>query len=162
MSPKNAKLFLCRLNKNLNKKDLVLIGFDLKKNPKILYDSYNDSKGLFENLNLHLLERINKTLDANFNKDFFMHHSHYNPKSNALECYLYSTRNQTVRINLLKKEFHFKEWEAIQTEKSYKYSLDNIKILARKCDFKIIDCFYDSKKYFVVFLFETQKKSSKS
>ena len=123
---REAKLFLRRLHNSLNEKDLVLIGFDLKKDPRTLNTSYNDSEGLFEKLNLHLLERINQKLGGNFNKNLFLHQSHYNPRSNALECFLYSKKNQTVRLSSLGKDFNFKEWEGLQTEQSYKYSIEKI------------------------------------
>ena len=156
MAPIDTKIFLQKLNQSLNKKDLFLIGFDLMKNPKLLYNAYNDTKGLFEKFNLHLLDRINQLLNGTFRTEFFVHQSHYNPKSHALESYLYSTKNQTVRINNLNKDFKFKDWEAIKTEQSYKYTLNEIKSLAEETGFKIIKDLYDSKKYFVDSIWEVQ------
>ena len=73
MDPPEAKTFLQKLHHALNDKDYVLIGFDLMKNPKLLYGAYNDSKGLFEKFNLHLLDRINQVLDGNFKKELFLY-----------------------------------------------------------------------------------------
>ena len=64
--------------------------------------------------------------------------------------------NQTVRINLLGKDFKFEEWEGLQTEQSYKYSVEKIRTLAKKSDFKVIKELYDSRKYFVVFIWEVK------
>ncbi|SVC41540.1 uncharacterized protein METZ01_LOCUS294394, partial [marine metagenome] len=96
LTPLDADTFLRKLHKSLNKQDLLLIGFDLMKNPKILYNAYNDSRGLFEKFNLNLLDRINQVLGGNFDKDLFIHQGHYNPQLHAFESYLYSITNQTV------------------------------------------------------------------
>ena len=156
MTPLDTKIFLRKLHQSLNKKDLLLVGFDLMKNPKLLYNAYNDTKGLFEKFNLHLLDRINRLLDGNFKTELFVHQGHYNPKSCALESYLYSIINQTVSINYLNKDFKFKAWEGIKTEQSYKYTTDEIKSLAEETGFKIIKDLYDSKKYFVDSIWEVQ------
>ena len=156
MAPADADIFLKRLHKSLNKKDLLLIGFDLMKSPKILYNAYNDSKGLFEKFNLHLLDRINQVLGGTFKKEFFIHQGHYNPQVHALESYLYSTKNQTVRISGLDKDFKFKAWEGTKTEQSYKYNIEEIKLLAGKNGFKIIKELYDSRKYFVDSIWEVK------
>jgi L-histidine Nalpha-methyltransferase len=156
MAPPDANIFLRKLHSSLNKNDLLLIGFDLMKNPKIFYNAYNDSKGLFEKFNLHLLDRINQVLDGNFKKEFFIHQGHYNPRIRALESYLYSTKNQIVRINELDMDFKFKAWEAIKTEQSYKYNIDEVNLLAEKNGFKVIRQLYDSKKYFVDSIWEVK------
>ena len=156
MVPPDTDIFLRRLHKSLNKQDLLLIGFDLMKNPKILYNAYNDSKDLFEKFNLHLLDRINQVLGGTFKKEFFIHQGHYNPQVHALESYLYSTKNQTVRISGLDKDFKFKAWEGTKTEQSYKYNIEEIKLLAERNGFKIIKELYDSRKYFVDSIWEVE------
>ena len=156
MTPPDASIFLKKLHKSLNKQDLLLIGFDLIKSPKIIHNAYNDSRGLFEKFNLHLLDRINKVLGGSFNKDFFVHQGHYNPKVQALESYLYSTKNQSVHIKNLNKDFIFKAWEGTKTEQSYKFSIEEIELLAKKNGFHVIKKFYDSRKYFVDSLWEVQ------
>jgi len=156
MTPLEANVFLRKLHKSLNKQDLVLIGFDLIKSPKIIYNAYNDSKGLFEKFNLHLLDRINQVLGGTFKKEFFVHQGHYNPMIQALESYLYSTRKQTVHIQNLNKDFKFNAWEGIKTEQSYKYSIEEIELLAEKNGFQIIKKLYDSREYFVDSIWEVQ------
>ena len=156
LAPVDANLFLRKLHQSLNKQDLLLIGFDLMKNPKLLYNAYNDTKGLFEKFNLHLLNRINQVLGGTFDTKLFIHQGHYNPKSRALESYLYSTKNQTVHINQLNKNFKFKAWEGIKTEQSYKYTIEEIKSLAEENGFKVIKNLYDPRKYFVDSIWEVK------
>ena len=143
----DAKAFLKKLRGTLQTDDYLLIGFDLMKNPKLLHQSYNDA--LFEEFNLHLLDRINDMLGANFDKKLFIQQGHYNPHTQAVESYLYSTCKQTIHIEALDKSFDFAEWETLQTEQSYKYSIEDIKSLALECGFDIPENFYDCKNYFV-------------
>jgi L-histidine Nalpha-methyltransferase len=154
MSPSGASIFLKKLHKTLNKKDLLLIGFDLMKNPKIIHNAYNDSKGLFEKFNLYLLDRINEVLGGTFEKEFFVHQGHYNPKIHALESYLYSTKKQSIHIRDLNKDFKFKAWEGTKTEQSYKFNEEKINLIAKNNGFKIIKELYDTKKYFVDSIWE--------
>lgn len=151
----DAKSFLKRLHQSLQDKDYLLIGFDLMKNPKLLHRSYNDE--LFEKFNLHLLDRINECLGANFDKNLFVQQGHYNPHSRAVESFLYSTCKQTIHIKALNADFEFAEWEPLQTEQSFKYSIQDIENLARESGFKIVENFYDSKKYFVDSLWQATK-----
>ncbi len=142
-----ARSFLKRLSETLGSKDYLLIGFDLMKDPKLLYSAYNDP--LFEKFNLHLLDRINQELGADFNKEHFMQQGQFNPNTRAVESYLYSTRDQTVHIKALNKDFHFKAWEAMQTEQSFKYTLEEIENLAAENGFEVVKHLFDSRKYFV-------------
>lgn len=157
MTPSNAKLFLRKLHGYLNKQDLILIGFDLMKNPKTLYNAYNDTMGLFEKFNLHVLDRINQILDGNFQKELFLQQGHYNPKSHAVESFLYSTQNQTVTINRLNMKFNFKAWEGIQTEQSFKYTIEEIQALAESSGFEVQKHLFDANKYFIDSIWRVKK-----
>lgn len=149
MDPSEARSFLKRLSETLGPKDYLLIGFDLMKDPKLLYSAYNDPEGLFEKFNLHLLDRINQELGADFNKEHFVQQGQLNPETRAVESHLYSTRNQTVHIKALNKDFHFKAWETMQTEQSYKYTLEEMENLAGENGFEVVEHLFDSRKYFV-------------
>ena len=152
-----AGKFLRRLWDSLNEGDYVMIGFDLMKNPKLLYNAYNDSGGVFEKFNLHLLDRINQELGANFVKRNYVQEGHYNAQSHAVESHVYSTEDQTVRIPALNREFHFKAWEGMQTEHSYKYTMPEIEALAQNNGFEIVEHLFDSKKFFVDSIWKVKK-----
>ncbi len=145
----SAVHFLKHLRESLNENDLVLIGFDLMKDPKLLHAAYNDPKGVFQNFNLHLLDRINEELGGNFNTKKFIQSGTYNAKTRAVESYVYSVEEQTVSLNSVEKEFHFDLWEGIQTEHSYKYTKPIIEKLAKDSGFQIVNHFFDDNKYFV-------------
>jgi L-histidine N-alpha-methyltransferase len=62
-----AQGFCRELRKQPFEGDMVLIGIDLKKNPKTVLAAYNDKGGITKRFNLNLLERINRELGGDFN-----------------------------------------------------------------------------------------------
>ncbi|SDF68203.1 dimethylhistidine N-methyltransferase [Pedobacter terrae] len=147
MNVADAESFCLSLKQLLAPKDLLIIGFDLKKNPQQILDAYNDKGGITRSFNLNLLHRINKELDGDFNIDQFEHYASYDPASGACKSYLISLKNQIVNIG--HHVIQFAENEHIFMEISQKYSLDDIDQLATKTGFKPIQRFFDQKQYFV-------------
>lgn len=143
-----ARAFLRRLWMALNPDDHVLVGFDLKKDIELLLAAYNDREGVTARFNLNLLSRINRELDADFNVSDFRHFSTYNVFSGAMESYLVSMREQTVRIGALHSTARFAPWEPIHTEYSYKYLPGDITALARHSGFAEEDRFLDANSWF--------------
>lgn len=138
----------CReLRRKLNRGDILLVGFDLKKNPHIILNAYNDSAGITSSFNLNLLIRINRELKANFDVLNFQHYQTYDPISGACKSYLVALVEQNVHIG--NQVFHFEENELIDMEISQKFSQDDISKLSRDSKFHIIDEIADSKNWFV-------------
>lgn len=61
-----AEDFFKSLRAVMNDEDLLLVGFDLQKDPHVILDAYDDSKGVTAAFNLNLLERINRELGGDF------------------------------------------------------------------------------------------------
>lgn len=146
---KTATRFFEQLYAAMHPGDYILNGIDLKKNPETVIAAYNDKGNVTRNFNLNLLDRINKTLDANFDLSTFKHHPTYNPHNGEARSYLLSTKEQTVHIGALDKSFHFEPFEAIHTEISKKYNLPEIEDLAQRTGFTVVEHFTDKKRYFV-------------
>lgn len=127
--------------------DLVLIGFDLKKNPQLILDAYNDKAGYTRNFNLNLLTRINRELDADFNVEHFQHYPTYDPATGTCKSYLISTQEQ--QVHLCKETIHFAEGETVHTEISQKYTVAQTEALAKESGFIPVKYFYDSRKWFL-------------
>lgn len=141
--------FLKELNNCLNPGDLVMIGFDLKKDPSVILKAYHDKDKITSFFNLNLLTRINKELNADFNIDQFEHYPNYCPVSGDTKSYLISRRKQTVFIKELNVSFEFDAYEPIYTELSKKYDKRSIERLARASGFEITANFFDKKSYFL-------------
>jgi len=144
-----AEDFLTRLSKNLVMGDMLLLGVDLVKDPRVVARAYNDSKGITRAFNLNLLTRINRELGGSFDLDKFDHFPIYNPVSGTARSFLISKLNQTVFIERLNASFHFAAWETVHTEYSHKYQVDELTRLAEDSGFEIIKYYFDSKNYFV-------------
>jgi L-histidine N-alpha-methyltransferase len=128
--------------------DLMLTGFDLKKEPRIILNAYNDSAGITREFNLNLLKRINRELNADFVIEQFTHFPVYNPESGECKSYLVSTCRQRVFIGDT-EYIDFAENETIHMEISTKYTVQQTDEIAALSDFKPMKHFYDSKKWFL-------------
>jgi len=149
---KEAERFLLALNYHLQPGDLVLIGFDLKKNPKDILAAYNDHTGVTKEFNLNLLRRINNDFSANFNLAQFDHYPTYNPINGACKSYLISLEDQDVTIG--EETFTFYKNEPVWTELSQKYAESEIDELAALARFKPLSKYFDSRHWFVDVLWE--------
>ncbi len=153
MDQERAAGFLQKLRDRLHPDDLLLVGFDLKKDPEVILAAYNDSQGVTRDFNLNLLRRINRELGADFDLSAFRHWPVYNPLSGDTKSYLVSEKEQTVRIKALELEVPFRKWESIDMELSKKYDRPEIEWLAEHAGFEVENWFFDEKQYFADVLF---------
>lgn len=144
-----ASSFLTEVSDNLNPGDYFLLGVDLKKDPALILDAYNDKKGITKAFNLNLLARINKELEANFQLDQFQHYPTYDPITGETKSYLISKKDQEVYIAKADEKITFKYAEPIFMEVSKKYSVEELESLALKSNFEIVEHFFDCKHYFI-------------
>ncbi len=147
MEVEEAYQFCNELRKKLNPGDILLIGFDLKKDPDIILSAYNDKAGITAAFNLNLLERINNELDARFDISKFKHYQTYDPLSGACRSYLISLEEQHVRIG--SQFIDFKENEAIYMEISQKYAPEETDAIAVKNGFQPVKHIADAKGWFI-------------
>lgn len=146
--------FCTALRKLLSKKDMVLIGFDLKKDPKKILAAYDDREGFTTEFNLNLLQRINAELNANFEINNFDHYATYNPETGACKSYLISTQEQLVTIK--NETIYFEKNEPVFMEVSQKYSISQIDEIAKQCGFHVLSHFFDKNHYFVDVILQCQ------
>ena len=104
--PDEARAFLRSAREILGEGAQMIIGVDLEKNERVLYDAYNDAAGVTAKFNLNVLARINRELGGNFDVSAFMHRSIYNRERHRIEMHLISKKAQTVRI--LGRNFSFR------------------------------------------------------
>ena len=149
-----ARRFLARMAKNMHAGDLLLIGFDLKKDPEVILRAYDDPASITAAFNLNLLARINRELDGHFDLKRFRHWETYDPASGATKSYLVSLADQSVAIDALDLEVPFDAWEAINVELSLKYSLRQVEALAEATGFRVREHYFDQRRYFVDSLWE--------
>jgi dimethylhistidine N-methyltransferase len=127
--PHEACSFLRSAREILGPGAEMVIGVDLEKDERVLYEAYNDKAGVTARFNLNVLHRINRELGGNFDIGAFTHRAIYNRDRHRIEMHLISRKAQTVRV--LGRSFSFRAGESIHTENSYKYSLERFAALAR-------------------------------
>jgi dimethylhistidine N-methyltransferase len=148
MAVPEAIEFCRELRNNLSEGDMVLIGMDLKKDPKVVLAAYNDKGGITKRFNLNLLERINRELQADFDLTKFDHYPTYDPETGACKSYLISLEDQKVKING-KETITFMKDEYIYMEISQKFTIMQTDQIAINTGFVPLTQFFDGKKWFV-------------
>lgn len=151
-----AAQFLKRIALHLRNTDMLLIGFDLKKDPRIIQEAYDDPNGFTADFNLNLLNRLNRELAAQFDIGKFAHYPFYDPETGATKSFLISMTEQEVYIEALDRSFHFAAWESIQTEVSQKYSVEMIEKIMALSGLRIHELFFDDDHYFCDILVSSQ------
>jgi L-histidine Nalpha-methyltransferase len=126
----------------------LLLGADLRKEPRVIEAAYNDSQGVTAQFNRNLLVRINRELDADFVVSQFAHRAFYDAAEGRIEMHLVSRRDQSVRIGDV--EFFFAAGEAIRTEYSHKYSISELATLAAAQGWAVQRVWTDEHNYFGV------------
>ena len=146
-TPVEARQFLRRLAGAL-RGGALLIGVDLVKDPAILHAAYNDAAGVTGAFNSNLLERANRELDADFNVAAFAHYAFYNALEHRIEMHLVSRQAQTAVVS--GHAIGFAEGEAIITEYSCKYTVDEFQELAASAGFRARQVWCDPQRLFSV------------
>src|SRR6266550_6070584 len=146
--PHEACAFLRSARDILGSGAQMVIGVDLEKDERVLYEAYNDAAGVTARFNLNVLERINRELGGNFDLSGFRHRSIYNRDRHRIEMHLISRKAQSVRV--LGHHFSFRPGESIHTENSYKYSLERFTALARGSGWKVRESWTDKARMFSV------------
>lgn len=147
-STSDAAAFMKKLASHLVPGDMLLLGIDLKKDPRIIQEAYDDPRGLTRSFNLNLLTRLNRELGARFITADFSHYPSYDPETGAMKSFLISMKEQSVRIDALRRSVHFDCWEAIQTEVSQKYDTPMIEKLLTVSGLKQVELYFDTDQYF--------------
>jgi dimethylhistidine N-methyltransferase len=145
-TPDEARGFLQGIGRRIG--GGLLIGVDLKKDPRVLHAAYNDSAGVTARFNLNLLGRINRELDGNFDLERFAHYAFYNPRLGRIEMHLVSAAAQS--FHAAGELIHFRSGESIFTESSYKYSVEDFQRLASDAGYRLREVWVDEDCLFSV------------
>ncbi|UCE97240.1 MAG: L-histidine N(alpha)-methyltransferase [Dehalococcoidia bacterium] len=146
--PDAAVEFLKHARRICGKDGGLLIGVDLKKDSDVLNLAYNDGQGVTSAFNLNILERINRELDGDFQLKHFQHHAFYNQIEGRVEMHLVSLKEQVVHLDNL--AINFSKGESIWTENSYKYDIEEFKLMADTAGFILKKVWTDEKPWFSV------------
>ncbi|WP_162426165.1 L-histidine N(alpha)-methyltransferase [Pontibacter pudoricolor] len=152
-NPDERQEFMQQVRAHMQPGDMLLLGMDLCKEPETILRAYNDATGVTAAFNLNLLHRINRELGGDFIVDQFKHFPLYDPQHGVMKSFLISQQEQEVTIKATGQTFHFKAWEAIHTESSYKFTLELAETIGNVNGFKIQQIFQDKNHYFADVLY---------
>lgn len=144
-----VKDFLVQVRSVMRSGDYLFIGFDLKKDPRVIINAYDDAQGITAAFNLNLLTRINSELGGNFDTNQFEHIETYDPETGAARSFLISKKDQEVHLESLDTFIKFEKNESIYMEISKKFDPKMIGHLAEITGFEIVKNFTDSRQYFL-------------
>ncbi len=147
-SPDQAQSLLKVMHVEAGEGGALLIGVDLQKDTAVIERAYNDDAGVTAEFNLNMLSRINREFGANFNLDLFRHRAIYDEEHGRMELTLVSEREQIVRI--AGQSFHFEKGEALLTEHSHKYTLEQFGSMAKRAGFVVDTVWTDPEQLFSV------------
>lgn len=151
-SPDAAQALLGVMRQEAGADGALLIGVDLKKDPAIIEEAYNDSAGITARFNLNVLKRINREFSANFDLRKFEHRAVYDEKFGRIEMQLHSLCAHEFTVG--GQVFRLAEGEFIVTEHSHKYALDEFLVMAGKAGFDLTRVWTDPDQMFSVHFYQ--------
>jgi dimethylhistidine N-methyltransferase len=147
-SPDEAHKLLKVMHVAAGEDGALLIGVDLQKDIGVIERAYNDEDGVTAEFNVNMLSHLNNEFGANFNLDLFRPSAVYDAEHGRVEMSLISECEQNVRVG--GRSFHFAEGEALITEHSHKYTLEQFSGMAQKAGFVVDTVWTDPEQLFSV------------
>lgn len=147
-----AAAFLRLVHETLGPNGQLLIGVDTKKPRQLLDAAYNDAAGVTAEFNLNLLDRMQRELQMQIDREGFCHHAFYNEQAGRVEMHLISQRDQQLRLNGYR--FELQAGESVHTENSYKYAPQEFLALASECGFVPLRHWEQEQQLFAIYLLE--------
>jgi len=130
----------------------VLIGIDLKKEPRVLERAYDDRAGVTARFNLNALRHMNRELGADFDLAAFEHRAVWVEAQSRIEMHLVSKRDQVVHLGDDKVKIARDEY--LRTECCHKYTLEGFAELAAQADLAVTQVWTDREQLFSVQLLQ--------
>ena len=128
----------------------LVIGLDLRKDRAVLEAAYDDAAGVTAKFNLNLLHRINRELGGTIDVGRFAHRAIWNADRGRIEMHLVSTAK--TQFDVLGQTFTMHAGETIHTENSYKWTLDEARLLARASGWSPVSAWTDTAQMFALHL----------
>ena len=88
--PENEQIeFLSKFSENMTYRDVLLIGFDsVYKQKKVIYEAYNDSKGVTAKFIMNIISHLKNKYNLNINEQDFEYYGVWNEELSRMEMNL--------------------------------------------------------------------------
>ena len=147
--PAQASSFLAQVRELVGDDGALLLGVDLVKDVDILNSAYNDAAGVTRLFNLNVLRHLNEVYGTNFVLSRFEHQAFFDADQGCIQMYLVSEVDQVVDVG--GQSISIRAGERIHTENSYKYTVDQIKLMAASAGFRGAHVWVDTAELFGLF-----------
>jgi L-histidine N-alpha-methyltransferase len=127
--------FLTSLAMTLRSGEHLLLTADLVKDPERLVAACDDRQGVIADLNLGLLERMNRELGARFPRNRFRHVARWDPEVEQVELLLRSMQDQLVPIPGADIVASFERGEEFRTAIHATFRRERLTSEVRACGF---------------------------
>lgn len=151
---KEALNFLVSLSSNMKPDDTLLLGVDFIKPLNVLHDAYNDKQGITAAFNKNILNVVNDLIHSNFSPDDFEHYAFFNEVGSRIEMHLIANKKLIVSSPFHYETIVIRKNEAIHTENSHKYSMENINKFAVTTGLSIAELYTDPQNWFAIVKFQ--------
>ncbi len=128
-TPAAAVALLASFRATLGPGAWLAIGLDLRKDRATLEAAYDDAAGITAAFNLNLVHRINAELGGTLDASGLKHVARWNGDAGRIEMHLEARRDLDFAV--AGQRFNMAAGETIHTENSYKWTLDEARLLAR-------------------------------
>jgi dimethylhistidine N-methyltransferase len=124
----------------------LVIGIDLRKDPRLIEAAYDDAAGVTAEFNLNLIHRLNRELGASIDLDAFEHRAVWHDGHGRVEMHLAAVRD--IEFTIAGRRFAMNAGETIHTENSYKYRIEEAQLLGRAAGWEPMAVWIDPDRLF--------------
>ena len=149
-TPEQAGGFLARARETLGPSHF-LVGADPTRDPGRLRRAYGEADGLMAALHLNLLDRMNRELGSDFDRDAFRHEARLADDPFRVEAHLVAIRPAAYQLG--GRTIRFAAGETIRTDTSHKYAPETFRALATAQGWEPIRLWIDDDSGFSLHLF---------
>jgi len=151
-APAEMSRFLVQVSAAMAVGDLFLLGLDLVKDNRLIEDAYNDAAGVTQEFTRNLFVRMNRELGSGIDVSKVEHEAHYNPEKAQVEICARFTGRQEIGIRQTGEGFVIAAGEAIETEISRKFRLEEFVPYLESFNFAAEEIFSDDNGWFSLVL----------
>jgi L-histidine Nalpha-methyltransferase len=126
----------------------LIIGLDTRKSRGTLEAAYDDAEGVTAAFNLNVLHRVNRELDGSIAVDMFEHRAIWNSIKGRVEMHLVA--QDDIEFSVAGRRYEMEKTETIHTENSYKYTLDEARMMARSSGWEPMANWSDENELFAL------------
>jgi len=150
-----AQALLSRMQQMIGANGAVLIGIDLRKDPRVLERAYDDEAGVTAEFNRNALRHVNRELGADFDVSAFEHLAIWIEDHSRIEMHLVAQREQIVHLG--GEDVRIARGEHLRTECCHKYTLEGFDRIAATAGLAVTRVWLDPQQQFSVQLLEPRR-----